>query len=206
VVAEAIKPPPPAKVPPTPEPPKPEQKVTPLKSKTPPAEQSKPLDSVTNQRHATKSATPDTHSFENTMDKLLSEMKQDKPPTHRYNPPRGGKKGGGGARTGDATSLLTTGEMRQIGAEVKRCYSEDTAARNYATFAAVITVTIDADGVVRDAQLSPNDLARADGDPAFRAFAERARQAVMDPSCAKLPVPATLLGKPSQQLTFQFKP
>jgi hypothetical protein len=206
VVAEAIKPPPPAKVPPTKEPPKPEQKQTPLKSKTPPAEASKPLDSVTSQRHATKSATPDTHSFENTMDKLLSEMKQTTPPKHKYNPPRGGTKGGGGARTGDATSLLTTGEMRQIGAEVKRCYAEDTAARDYATFVAVITVTIDADGVVRDAQLSPDDRARSNRDPSFRAFAERAEQAVMDPACAKLPVPANLLGKPSQQLTFQFKP
>lgn len=140
------------------------------------------------------------------MEKLLSEAKQDKPPTHKYNPSRGGKKGGGGARVGDATSLLTQGEMRQIGAEVRRCYAEDTAAKDYATFTAVITVTIDADGVVRDAQLSAADMARSAADPAFRAFAERAQQAVMDPTCAKLPVPENLLGKPSQQLKFQFRP
>jgi hypothetical protein len=163
------------------------------------------MDTVTNQPHPSKSATPDTHSFLNTMEKLLAENKQT-PPKHRYNPARGGVKGGGGARVGDATSLLTKGEMRQIGAEVKRCYAEDTAAKDYATFSAVITVTIDADGEVRDAHLSPADAARAGADPAFRAFAERAQQAVMDPVCAKLPVPETLLGKPSQQLTFQFRP
>jgi len=202
---EALKPPPPAKVPPAP--PKPKPEITQIKPTTPPPpEPSKPLDSVTSQPHPSKSATPDTHSFLNTMEKLLAEQPQIKPPTHRYNPSRGGLKGGGGARVGDATSLLTQGEMRQIGAEVRRCYAEDTAAKDYATFAAVITVTIDADGEVRDARLSPADMARAASNPAFRAFAERAEHAVMDPQCAKLPVPETLLGKPSQQLTFQFRP
>jgi hypothetical protein len=29
---------------------------------------------------------------------------------------------------------------------------------------------------------------------------------VLDPTCAKLPVPPDLLGKASQQLTFRFRP
>jgi hypothetical protein len=67
-------------------------------------------------------------------------------------------------------------------------------------------VTIDATGEARDVKLSDADAARAASDPAFRAFAERAERAVMDPTCAKLPVPADLLGKPSQELTFRFRP
>jgi hypothetical protein len=67
-------------------------------------------------------------------------------------------------------------------------------------------VTIDASGEARLAELSDDDKAHANSDPAFRAFAERAQRAVLDPTCAKLPVPPDLLGKPSQQLTFRFRP
>jgi hypothetical protein len=69
-----------------------------------------------------------------------------------------------------------------------------------------MTVTIDATGEVRDAQLAASDAGRAAADPAFRAFAERAVRAVLDPACAKLPVPPDLLGKPAQTLTFRFRP
>ena len=89
---------------------------------------------------------------------------------------------------------------------MRRCYSEDTAAKDYSTFGAVLVVTIDQSGLARDVKLSPGDQARANGNPAFAVFAERARNAVLDPQCAQLPVPPNLLGKPSQQLTFQFRP
>jgi neural Wiskott-Aldrich syndrome protein len=39
----------------------------------------------------------------------------------------------------------------------------------------------------------------------FRAFAERAVRAVLDPRCADLPLPQSMLGK-TDVLTFQFKP
>jgi hypothetical protein len=55
-------------------------------------------------------------------------------------------------------------------------------------------------------KLSPADQARANADEGFRAFAERAERAVLDPTCAKLPVPPDLLGKPAQELTFRFRP
>jgi hypothetical protein len=69
-----------------------------------------------------------------------------------------------------------------------------------------MTVTIDATGEVHDVVLSTADQGRAAADPAYRAFAERAEAAVLDPTCARLPLPADLLGKPSQQLTFRFRP
>ena len=197
---------------PTPTPPKPAEKPAPVKPpppkpivkpKTAPL---KPVDSIRAQPNETKNAVPDTSSLLNTLEKLTADQKQKQPPKHRYNPERGGAPGGGGAVHGDLTGALSDEQRKAIGAEVRRCYSEDTEARDYATYVAVITVTVDADGETREVQLSDNDTARANADPAFRAFAERAERAVLDPQCAKLPVPADMLGKPSQQLTFRFRP
>ena len=197
---------------PTPVPPKPAEKPAPVKPPPPkpivkpkPAPQ-KPVDSLRSQQNETKNPAPDTRSLDNTLEKLLADQQQKQPPKHRYNPERGGVRGGGGAQHGDSTGLLSEEQKQAIGAEVRRCYSEDTEARDYATYMAVITVTVDADGEARAVQLSDPDMARANADPAFRAFAERAQRAVLDPQCAKLPMPADLLGKPSQQLTFRFRP
>jgi hypothetical protein len=42
-------------------------------------------------------------------------------------------------------------------------------------------------------------------DVRFRAFAERARRAVLDTRCATLPLPSAELGKVGK-LTFRFRP
>jgi len=193
-------PPKPALAPPKPPPP-------PTRTKPPPTPPVKPpVKSARTQPNETKAAVPDTSSLLNTLEKFTADQPQIKPPTHRYNPERGGKLNGGGAKSGNLTGELSDGQRRQIGDEVRRCYSEDTEARDYATYVATITVTIDATGEARDVKLSDTDTGRAGADPAFRAFAERAERAVMDPTCAKLPVPPDMLGKPSQELTFRFRP
>jgi outer membrane biosynthesis protein TonB len=191
VVAEAIKPPPPVKVPPT---------------KQPEQTKEKFVDTVTHQPHPTKNPAIDTHSFDNTMEKLLADQKQTKPPKNLYNPDRGGARNAGGQVHGNLTGALSEKQRKTIGDEVRRCYAEDTEAKDYATYHAQMVVTIDAQGVARDVKLSPADLARAGSDQAFRAFAERAMHAVLDPTCAQLPIPADKLGKPAQQLSFTFRP
>jgi outer membrane biosynthesis protein TonB len=190
VVAEAIKPPPPVKVPPT---------------KQPEQTQEKPLDTVTHQPHHTKTPAIDTHSFDNTMEKLLADQKQTAPPKHVYNPDRGGARNAGGQLHGNLTGDLSNAQRKTIGDEVRRCYAEDTEAKDYATYFARMIVTIDEQGVARDVKLSAADAARAGSDPAFRAFAERAMHAVLDPTCAQLPIPADKLGQ-SAQLSFTFRP
>ena len=52
--------------------------------------------------------------------------------------------------------------------------------------------------------IAGDDIARM-SDPRFRAFAERARRAVLDPRCANLPLPNKVLGKVNV-LTFRFSP
>jgi outer membrane biosynthesis protein TonB len=196
------------------EPPKPAEKPAPVKP-PPPKQQVKPppapvpppkVKSTRAQPNPTKNPQPDTRALMNTLDQFMADQTQKTPPTHRYNPQRGGKLNGGGSKTGGLTGELSDGQRKQIGDDVRRCYSEDTAAQNYATYTVVMTVTIDATGEAREVKLSPEDLGRANADPAFRAFAERAERAVLDPTCAKLPVPPELLGKPAQDLMFRFRP
>jgi hypothetical protein len=189
-VAEAIRPPPPVKVPPT---------------KQPEPTHEKPLDTVTHQPNHTKNPAVDTRSLDNTLEKLLADQKQVVPPKNKYNPDRAGARHAGGQVHGNITGSLTEGQRRTIGDEVRRCYSEDTAAKDYATYTARMTVTVDEEGVVREVQLSSADLAKASSDEAFRAFAERATHAVLSAECARLPIPPEKQGRVAQ-LTFTFKP
>jgi hypothetical protein len=68
-----------------------------------------------------------------------------------------------------------------------------------------LIVTYDASGTARLADFGPADIGRIGSDPRFRAFAERARRAVLDPRCANLPIPQADLGR-TGTLTFRFKP
>jgi hypothetical protein len=196
-------PPKPTPVPLKAKPPPPPPKTV---AKPPPKPVVPPVKSQTSQINVPKKPVPDTHALENTLQEFMADQRQKAPPTHVYNPERGGRKNAGGSKTGNLTGELSNGQRKQIGDEVRRCYSEDTAAQNYDKFQAYITVTIDAAGEVHEAVLAPQDAARAAADPQFRALAERAINAVMDPVCAKLPLPPELLGKPSQTLTFRFRP
>jgi len=198
---EQVAPPPKPTPAPTPvKPPPPPVKVKPVP--TPPT----PVKSVTSQPNVVKKPVVDTHALENTLQDLLADQQPKEPPKHRYNPERGGKVNGGGAKSGGLTGELSDGQRKQIGDDVRRCYSEDTAAKDYASYSAIMTVTIDATGVVRDVKLSDEDQRKANADPAFRAFAERAEDAVLKPECSKLSIPPELLGKPSQELQFRFRP
>jgi hypothetical protein len=182
--AEALKPPPPAKIPPSKEPPT----------------QARPVESETHQPNETRNPAPDTKSLLNTLDKFLTLAKQDKPPKAVVNPSASSPRKGP-----NVTGALNPGQKKAIGDEVRRCYSEDTAAKDYATYYADIEVTVDATGEVREVKLMPDSAGRAAADFAYRAFAERAERAVLDPQCAKLPLPANILGT-TAKLSFRFRP
>ena len=204
--AIALKPPPPLKVS-VPPPPVPMKAVEPPKKPMrDPVENTKPVDTVRHQQNPTKSAVPDTSSLLNTLEKFSADQKQKAPPTHTYNPARGGARNAGGQLHGNLTGALSEGQRKTIGDSVRRCYSEDTAAKDYASYYADMVVTVDAEGVVRDVKLDPAFQAKANSDPAYRAFAERAEHAVLLAECAKLPIPPNLLGQPAAQFKFRFRP
>lgn len=152
-----------------------------------------------------KKEVPDTHSLESTLNAYQADQKQTHPPRNKANPRQGGAPNGGGARNGDITRALSAGQQGKIAASVRRCYVEDTAAKDYANFTARLIVTVDASGEARIVKFDPATQSKMNADASYRALAERARDAVLSPTCSKLPVPSNLLGKTSQ-LRFVFRP
>jgi neural Wiskott-Aldrich syndrome protein len=131
-------------------------------------------------------------------------VQQKEPPKGRPNPKAGGAANGGGNPLGNDTAALSAADRGAIGDHVRECWTKDAGALDIDKMRVMLTVTTDASGVVRKAEVSGDDTGRL-GDPRFRAFAERAVRAVMDAHCASLPLPNTLLGK-INVLTFRFSP
>lgn len=152
-----------------------------------------------------KKEVPDSHSLEATMDAYRADQKQTHPPKSKANPNQGGAPNGGGAKNGDITRALSAGQQGKIASSVRRCYVEDTSAKDYAAFSARMIVTVDATGDARIVEFDPATKAKMNADPSYQALAERARDAVLSPTCSKLPIPSNLLGKKSQ-LRFVFRP
>lgn len=146
-----------------------------------------------------------SQSVLNTLDKLRAMNLNQKTPTSRYNPAQGGNPDAGGARNSDATSSLTAAQRGAIGDKVRACWAIDSGAQGVQNFRVLLTVTTDATGVVRHAQVAPADQGRADSDPVFGAFALRAVNAVLDYHCSPLPLPPSLLGA-VHTFTFRFSP
>jgi hypothetical protein len=142
--------------------------------------------------------------MENTLEKLRQQLAQAQPPKARPNPKSGGQPNGGGNPLGNDTAALTAAERGAIGDHVRECWTKDAGALDIDKQRVLLTVTTDDTGVVRKAEIAGDDVGRM-GDPRFRAFAERARRAVLDPHCANLPLPSNALGKVNV-LTFRFSP
>lgn len=193
--------------PPRPSPPSVSRMVSPPSPQTQKADTlpDMPKFSHITQAHATKNAQADSHALQATLDSLRVDQKQTHAPHSRANPDQGGAPNGGGIPNGDITRALTPGEQRAVGAAVRRCYTEDTEARNYAAFVAHLIVTVDATGEARLARFAPETAAKMAADPSYRAFAERARDAVLSPSCAHLDIPKNFLGQ-THELRFNFRP
>jgi hypothetical protein len=152
----------------------------------------------------TKNPAPDSDSVDNTLEKLKQMLAQKEPPKARANPKSGGKPNSGGNPQGNDTAALSADQRGAIGDHVRECWTKDAGALDIDKQRVMLTVTTDATGEARVAVVAGNDIGRM-GDPRFRAFAERAIRAILDPRCANLPLPNKVLGKVNV-LTFQFTP
>jgi hypothetical protein len=152
----------------------------------------------------TKNPAPDSKAVENTLEKLRQQLAQNEPPKARANPKAGGQPNGGGNPLGNDTAALSADQRGAIGDHVRECWTKDAGALDIDKERVMLTVTTDAGGIARNAIVAGDDKARL-GDPRFRAFAERAIRAIMDPRCANLPLPNNVLGKVNV-LTFRFSP
>ncbi|MGD0102827.1 MAG: hypothetical protein ABSC06_02175 [Rhodopila sp.] len=194
--------PPPPPTPPTP--PAPQAPQPPLPVPPPPVPPPPAPPSATSQPNATKNPAPNSRSVENTLEKLRQQLAQSQPPRARANPQAGGQPNGGGNPLGNDTAALSADQRGAIGDHVRECWTKDAGALDIDKQRVLLTVTTDASGVARKAEVAGDDIGRLD-DPRFRAFAERARRAILDPLCANLPLPDNVLGKVNV-LTFRFSP
>ena len=197
---DVIPPPPAPPTPPTPAPAKPEPPL-PLPPPLVPPPPAPP--STTSQPNVTKNPAPNSSSVENTLDKLRQLQQQSQPPKAKANPTAGGAPNGGGNPQGD-TAALSADQRGAIGDHVRECWTKDAGALGIEKQRVLLTVTTDPNGVARKADVAGDDVGRMD-EPRFRAFAERAKRAILDPHCANLPLPNNALGKVNV-LTFNFSP
>lgn len=194
----------PPPTPPVSPPPNPAKEPPPLPLPPPPVPPPPSPPSPTQQPNPTKNPAPNSRSVENTLDKLRQQLAQTQPPRARHNPRDGGQPNGGGNPLANDTAALSSSERGAIGDHVRECWTKDAGALDIDKQRVLLTVTTDAAGVARKADVTGEDIPRM-GDPRFRAFAERAVRAVMDAHCATLPLPANVLGKVNV-LTFRFSP
>lgn len=213
---------PPAPMPPPPTPP-PESKtevasVTPPRPAPPPAappKESSPLpvppllpapvsSSVVPPPSVSKNTAPSSSSVNSTLDKLRQQLAQMQASKTRTTSQTGGQPNSGGNPVGSDSPTLSAAERGAIGDHVRECWTKDAGALDIDRQRVLLTVTTDASGMARKAEVAGDDKGRM-GDPRFRAFAERAVRAIMDARCANLPLPANALGKVNT-LTFRFSP
>jgi hypothetical protein len=168
----------------------------------PPPLPSPPKISPNTQPNPIAKPNPQSHTDLVQLDRVLEALR--KKPTARANPVQGGAPNAGGSPLADDTGALTAAQRGAIGSEVRPCWTTDPGMPGLDRMQALLTVTTDANGTVRVANIAPADQGRM-GDPLFRAFAERARRAVLDPQCANLPLPPDLRGHIST-FTFRFSP
>jgi neural Wiskott-Aldrich syndrome protein len=139
------------------------------------------------------------------LEKLRQLVQQNQAPTHRYNPQAGGAPNSGGSPLGNDTSALSMAERGAIGDHVRPCWTDTPGTLDLDKMSVLLTVKTDGSGVVRQAEVADEDKGRVAADPRLLAFSGRAINAVMDPACATLPLPQSMLGKVNV-LTFRFRP
>jgi hypothetical protein len=203
--ADELRAPPPMKVV-APPPPKVVPTKIPVKKPSLEPTPAKPMDTVTHQPQQTKNPAIDTHSLLKTLEKFSQETERPTPPTHTPNPSRNGAKNAGGQLHGNREGNLTQGQAKTIGAFVKRCFSSEVEAKDLASYSVMLEVVVDQSGEVHEAHLAPESQPRAAQDPAYLAFSDAAIHAVLDPQCAKLPLPPNVLKQAATTLTFRFRP
>jgi outer membrane biosynthesis protein TonB len=182
---------------------KPVEKPQPAK-KTPPAPHPvKPaVESATHQVHDVKKPEPLSKNILNTLLNLHAHQDQVKPPTHVYNPDQGGDPDAGGSKDSTANSALSGADKSAIGAHLRPCFQVDAGAAGLATFHVLLDITTDPQGIIRVANVDPQDQGKL-SDPIFNAYAQRALSAALNVQCANLPLPKTMLGS-NQNFTVDF--
>lgn len=105
----------------------------------------------------------------------------------------------------DDTDKLTPAQRIQIGNYIRRCWATDPAMTDLDHMVVRLEVTTDGAGVIRKSVIAKEDEDWVLRNPRLHAYALRAIRSVMDPNCANLPLPQSMLGT-YHTFTFRFRP
>jgi hypothetical protein len=190
------KPPPPQ---PKPEPPKP---PPPIPQPKPPPPQAKPVPTVPLPTPPPTKPTPpkpkpdQTQTFNSLLKNLAkNEPTQDQPDQPRQNnQPR--QQRASSQPIAPLGAQLTASELDLVKQQIEQCWNVPAGARDAQDLTPEFRVTMNPDATVRGATLINTERY---GDPAFRAAADSARRALLNPECSPLKLP---LDKYNQWQTF----
>ena len=90
-------------------------------------------------------------------------------------------------RSFDAARPLTISEIDLVRRQIAECWNLPAGAKDAEDLIIEISLSMNPDGTVRDARI--RDQGRIDRDPFFRAAAESAYRAVLNPKCSPLKLP-----------------
>jgi len=164
-----------------------------------------PSQSTTSQPNKAKNTVASSETLEETLAKLRFVTQDKIAPTAHANPDSGGALVDSGNPASNDTSTLTAADRGAIGDAVRPCWTRDAGALNADQLQVMIQVTTGPDGVAHIAHVDPSYVDQVNSDPVLQAFSDRAVNAVLDAQCAKLPLPAWMLGQ-NHTFSFLFKP
>jgi len=103
----------------------------------------------------------------------------------------------------NAEQPLAISEIDLVRQQIRKCWSLPAGAKNAADLVITVIVDMNADGTVRQARIK--DQARMGNDTFFRAAAESARRAVLNPRCSPFKLPREKY-RQWQRMTLNFNP
>jgi hypothetical protein len=130
---------------------------------------------------------PKTASF----DSLLNNLTRDAPASTQEDPPQPHRAAAAAAPSSQPMapldSRLTASEIDLLRQQIERCWVVPAGARDAKDLDIEIKAAVNPDGTVREARIV--NMARYASDPFFRAAADSAKRAVLNPQCSPLHLP-----------------
>jgi outer membrane biosynthesis protein TonB len=120
-------------------------------------------------------------------DNLLKNLSQLKPSdTNPAANPNAAATGPAAGAPGIVSDKLTISEEDALRRQIEQCWNIPSGAKDAQNMVVEIRVEVNPDKTVRTANILPNPMM---GDPFFRAAAESARRAILNPNCSPLNLP-----------------
>jgi hypothetical protein len=192
--------------------PKPAEDVIALKPKEPePPKVEKPPDSKPEPKPEAKPTSPPPkpqpkkETVDNIVDSILKNNEKTPPiKTPQQSPQRPKEITRQAAVAPNLASVVTASEIEGVRQKIRPCWNFVGGARADADLVVQLVVQMNQNGTPIDAEIK--DTGRYNSDPLFRAAADAARRAVLNPRCQPWPLPPESYSNGWRYITFNFDP